>query len=139
MHHADPTFRMEAGQCKIKLDAHKAAGVVPYSADCDIHAHPASENCNCDSIRQKEVDHMRELETLHVVKCLPETVYTHVAHSIDSGEPCLTNESHPGQTQQEILSCHVVETNLTYHSRIVDGHIPCDAITYHTRSPPASC
>lgn len=125
-HHADLTYRMEAGQCRINLDAHKAAGVEPHGAECDIHAHPAIENCNCDGIRQKEVDRMREYETLHIVKCLLETVYTHVTHSIDSGEPCPTTESHPDQTEGEILFCHVVEANLTDHLRIVYGPIPCD-------------
>jgi hypothetical protein len=66
-----------------------------------------------------EYDRKREWETLHVVTCLLETVYTHVIHSINSGEPCPTTESHPEQTIAEINTCHIVEeeftANLTIH------------------------
>merc|ERR1719446_213333 len=66
-------------------------------------------------IRELEYDRKREWETLHIVTCLLETVYTHVIHSIDSGEPCPTTESHPEQTAAEVNYCHVlVDTaNLT--------------------------
>merc|ERR1719181_186042 len=64
-------------------------------------------------IRQKEYDRKREWETLHIVTCLLETVYTHVIHSINSGEPCPTTESHPEQTSAEINTCHIVEESMT--------------------------
>jgi hypothetical protein len=71
------------------------------------------------TIRQLEYDRKREWETLHVVTCLLETVYTHVIHSIDSGEPCPTTESHPEQTIAEINTCHVVEENFTANLTII--------------------
>jgi len=71
------------------------------------------------AVRILEADRKREWETLHIVKCLLRTVYTHIIHSIDSGEPCPTTESHPEQTVAEINYCHVVETNLTVHLDII--------------------
>ena len=59
-------------------------------------------------IRVKEYERKREWETLHIVTCLLETVYTHVIHSINSGEPC-----HPEQTAAEINTCHIVEESMT--------------------------
>jgi len=64
--------------------------------------------------RQLEWDRKREWETLHIVTCLLETVYTHVIHAIDTGVPCsdgfdLTEE----QVGSEINYCHVVEESLT--------------------------
>jgi len=76
------------------------------------------------AIRQLEFDRKREWETLHITTCLLETVYTHVIHSIDSGEPCPNTESHPEQTETEINYCHVVEENLTTNLTIDYGTPP---------------
>jgi hypothetical protein len=75
-------------------------------------------------IRELEYDRKREWETLHIVTCLLETVYTHVIHSIDSGEPCPTTESHPEQTEAEINYCHVVEDSMTANLTIDYGNPP---------------
>merc|ERR1719456_2144805 len=76
------------------------------------------------TIRQLEFDRKREWETLHIVTCLLETVYTHVIHSIDSGEPCPTTESHPEQTAAEINYCHVIEESMTANLTIDYGNPP---------------
>jgi hypothetical protein len=75
-------------------------------------------------IRQKEYERKREWETLHIVTCLLETVYTHVIHSINSGEPCPTTESHPEQTAAEINTCHIVEESMTANLTIDYGTPP---------------
>jgi hypothetical protein len=77
-----------------------------------------------ETIRQLEYDRKREWETLHIVTCLLETVYTHVIHSIDSGDPCPTTESHPEQTAAEINTCHIIEDSLTTHLTIDYGNPP---------------
>merc|ERR1719224_263244 len=76
------------------------------------------------AIRLKEYDRKREWETLHIVTCLLETVYTHVIHSINSGEPCPTTESHPEQTAAEINTCHIVEESMTTNLTIDYGNPP---------------
>jgi len=81
------------------------------------------------AITQLEYDRKREWETLHITTCLLETVYTHVIHSIDSGEPCPTTESHPNQTETEINYCHVVPETLTANL----------TIDYGTPPPPILC
>jgi len=100
--------------------------------ECDIHAIHAHQvaagatwegaavdlTCSCardgnEGIRQKEFDRKREWETLGIVTCLLNTVYTHVIHSIETNEPCPTIESHPDQTQLEIDTCHNIELSLT--------------------------
>jgi len=109
-------YNAETGEC------HTAAG-----AACDIHAlmdaalaagstyENAAQNmdCACTGIRQLEFDRMREWETLKIVDCLLNTVYTHVINSINSNEPCPTIESHPEQTQGEINQCHVYDVSWT--------------------------
>jgi len=47
-----------------------------------------------------------------------------VIHSIDSGEPCPTTESHPEQTETEINYCHVVEESMTHNLTIDYGNPP---------------
>merc|ERR550537_664285 len=76
------------------------------------------------TIRELEYDRKREWETLHIVTCLLETVYTHVIHSIQSGEPCPTTESHPEETAAEINTCHVVEESMTHNLTIDYGTPP---------------
>ena len=71
------------------------------------------------AIRQLEYDRKREWDTLHIMVCLLTTVYTHVIHSIDSGELCPTTESHPDQTVAEIDYCHVLREGLTTHLDII--------------------
>jgi len=61
-----------------------------------------------DAVQLKVQDRMREWETIKIVDCLLQTVHSHVIHSIDSGEPCPTIESHPAQTESEINQCHVI-------------------------------
>jgi len=65
------------------------------------------------TLREEEEDRKREWETLKIVTCLLETVYTHVIDSIDSGAPCPTEESHPDQTEAEINTCHIIDSTLT--------------------------
>jgi len=90
----------------------------------EYHMTMVAYNNAVADIRQKEYDRKREWETLHIVTCLLETVYTHVIHSIDSGEPCPTTESHPEQTEQEINYCHVVEESMTANLTIDYGEPP---------------
>merc|ERR1719444_73778 len=95
----------------------------------EYHMTMVAYNNAVTDIRQKEYDRKREWETLHITTCLLETVYTHVIHSIDSGEPCPTTESHPNQTEAEINYCHVVEESLTANL----------TIDYGTPPPPPRC
>jgi hypothetical protein len=90
----------------------------------EYHLTLVTYNDAVTAIRQKEYDRKREWETLHIVTCLLETVYTHVIHSIDSGEPCPTTESHPEQTAAEINTCHVIEESLTTNLTIDYGEVP---------------
>merc|ERR1719163_260414 len=76
------------------------------------------------TIRSLEYDRKREWETLHIVTCLLETVYTRVIHSIDSGEPCPTEESHPEQTESEINQCHIVSESMTANLTLHYGDPP---------------
>merc|ERR1719453_362536 len=76
------------------------------------------------AIRQLEYDRKREWETLHIVTCLLETVYTHVIHFIQTQEPCPTTESHPEQTAAEINTCHIVEESMTANLTIDYGTPP---------------
>jgi len=69
--------------------------------------------CSCTGIRQEEFDRKREWETMKIVSCLLNTVYTHVLHAIDTDEPCPTDSSHPEQTESEIIYCHTLELSLT--------------------------
>jgi len=90
----------------------------------EYHMTMVAYNNAVTDIRQKEYDRKREWETLHIVTCLLETVYTHVIHSIDSGEPCPTTESHPEQTAAEINTCHIVEESMTANLTIDYGTPP---------------
>jgi hypothetical protein len=90
----------------------------------EYHATLITYNDAVTAIRLKEYDRKREWETLHIVTCLLETVYTHVIHSIDSGEPCPTTESHPEQTVAEINTCHIIEESLTTNLTIDYGEVP---------------
>jgi len=95
-------YHLTSGQC---VDGH--------GADCDIFDHnyiSTGESCSCTGTRSKEWDRKREWETLHIVKCLLTTVYTHVVHAIDTNEPCPTVETHPEQTEAEINYCHVIDS-----------------------------
>merc|ERR1719329_419769 len=90
----------------------------------EYHMTTLAYNEAVTAIQQLEQDRKREWETLHITTCLLETVYTHVIHSIDSGEPCPTTESHPDQTAAEINTCHIVEDSLTVHLDINYGTPP---------------
>jgi hypothetical protein len=90
----------------------------------EYHMTMLAYNDAVTAIRQKEYDRKREWETLHIVTCLLETVYTHVIHSINSGEPCPTTESHPEQTAAEINTCHIVEESMTANLTIDYGNPP---------------
>jgi len=90
----------------------------------EYHMAVVAYNDAATAIRQLEYDRKREWETLHITTCLLQTVYTHVIHSIDSGEPCPTTESHPNQTETEINYCHVVEESLTSNLTIDYGTVP---------------
>jgi len=90
----------------------------------EYHMTELAYNEAVTAIQQLEYDRKREWETLKIVTCLLETVYTHVVHSIDTGEPCPTTESHPEQTEEEINFCHVVEESLTANLTIDYGTPP---------------
>jgi len=90
----------------------------------EYHMTLVTYNDAVTSIRLKEFDRKREWETLHIVTCLLETVYSHVIHSIDSGEPCPTTESHPEQTIAEINTCHIIEESMTANLTIDYGTPP---------------
>jgi len=90
----------------------------------EYHMTLVTYNDAVTAIRQKEYDRKREWETLHIVTCLLETVYTHVIHSIQSGDPCPTTESHPEQTAAEINTCHIVEESMTTNLTIDYGTPP---------------
>ena len=88
------------------------------------HMTLVSYNQAVATITQLEYDRKREWETLHIVTCLLETVYTRVIHSIDSGEPCPTEESHPDQTTSEINECHIISESMTANLTIDYGNPP---------------
>jgi hypothetical protein len=90
----------------------------------EYHLTMVTYNDAVTAIRQKEYDRKREWETLHIVTCLLETVYTHVIHSINSGDPCPTTESHPEQTVAEINTCHIIEESMTTNLTIDYGNPP---------------
>jgi hypothetical protein len=90
----------------------------------EYHMTMLAYNTAVTTIRQLEYDRKREWETLHIVTCLLETVYTHVIHSINSGDPCPTTESHPEQTAAEINTCHIVEESMTANLTIDYGNPP---------------
>jgi len=90
----------------------------------EYHMTMVAYNNAVATIQELEYDRKREWETLKIVTCLLETVYTHVLHSIEDGEPCPTTETHPEQTEQEIQHCHVVEESLTANLTIDYGNPP---------------
>jgi len=90
----------------------------------EYHMTLVAYNSAVTTIRQLEYDRKREWETLYIVQCLLETVYTHVIHSIDSGEPCPTTTTHEVQTAAEINHCHVIEESLTTNLTIDYGEVP---------------
>jgi len=70
-------------------------------------------------VRQLEADRKREWETLHIVTCLLEHVYTRVEHAIETGEPCPTDSSHPEETETDINFCHVIEESMTANLTLI--------------------
>jgi len=91
---------------------------------CAHSEHPVSPSVDPPGVnsiwRQEEWDRKREWETLKIVTCLLETVYTHVIHAIDTGVPCsdgfdLTEEA----VESEINYCHVIEDSLTANLTLV--------------------
>jgi len=101
----------------------------------EYHMTMVAYNAAVTAIQQLEYDRKREWETLHITTCLLQTVYTHVIHSIDSGEPCPTTESDPNRTETEINYCHVVEESLTTNLTI-DYGVPPDPPTCETDPEP---
>jgi len=91
-----------------------------------------------ETIQQLEFDRKREWETLHIVTCLLETVYTHVITAIETDEPCPTTESHPNQTESEINYCHVIEVSLTANLTIDYGNPPPLPECNLTAEPPCT-
>jgi len=104
----------------------------------EYHMTEVAYNLRVTDIQRLEYDRKREWETLHIVTCLMETVYTHVVHAIDSGEPCPTIESHPEQTEAEIQNCHVVEERMTDHLTIDYGNPPPAPALPPVVEPPCS-
>jgi len=119
---------------------------------CDIHAVHAHEvtggatwegaavdlTCSCTGIRELEFDRKREWETLAIVQCLLTTVYTHVVHSIETGEPCPTTDTHEEQTESEINHCHHIELELTANLTIdyCGDDLPLECPTAPECEPP---
>jgi len=87
----------------------------------DYHSQLHAYELHASHTREEEYDRKREWETLHIVTCLLDTVYDHVS---DPTVPCITEESHPEQTEAEIQSCHVVYESLTAHLTIDYGTPP---------------
>jgi len=77
------------------------------TTQCDVPGNPPLPECT--ALPLLEFERKREWESLSIVLCLLRTVYTHVIHSIDSGEPCPTTESHPEETVAEINYCHTID------------------------------
>jgi len=122
-------YREAVGDCRVCLPSEErfTSGPCEVRELCDPNAVPHDDNCKCTGILAEEQDRKREWESLHIVKCLLETVYTHVIHAIELDEPCVTTDSHPEQVDEEINICHIVEysftANLT-HSFCVDRTLP---------------
>jgi len=122
-------YRETVGDCRVCLpdEERSELGLCETRELCDANAVPHDDNCKCIGILAEEQDRKREWESLHIVTCLLETVYTHVIHAIETDEPCPTIDSHPEQVDEEINYCHVVEysftANLT-HSFCVDRTLP---------------
>jgi len=119
------TYYMDVGDCRLADNVDdEYDGCKPI---CDVNAVPHDDRCKCTGILQEEQDRKREWETLHIVTCLLETVYTHVVHAIETEEPCPTITTHTEQVESEINYCHVVErsftANLTHHY-CVDRALP---------------
>jgi len=118
------TYRTAIGDCRISpmeigTTLHGREGAVmryPYDASgpiCDPNTEPHNVACTCIGILEEEQDRKREWESLHIVTCLLETVYTHVVHSIETDEPCPTMTSDGERVESEINYCHVIEASLT--------------------------
>jgi hypothetical protein len=128
----EETWTLKVDECDDKQDdAHQhACSHAANNRQCtsnfghEYHLTMVAYTNAVTTIRQLEFDRKREWETLHIVTCLLETVYTHVIHSIDSGEPCPTTESHPEQTVAEINTCHIVEESMTTNLTIDYGTPP---------------
>jgi len=122
-------YREAVGDCRVCLpdEERGALGLCETRELCDPNAVPHDDNCKCTGILAEEQDRKREWESLHIVTCLLETVYTHVIHAIELDEPCITTNSHPEQVEEEINTCHIVEysftANLT-HSFCLDRTLP---------------
>jgi len=108
---------------ELRLNAYNDGALCdgPLCAHLEHPVSPAVDPPGVNSIwRQEEWDRKRETETLHIVTCLLETVYTHVIHAIDTGVPCsdgfdLTEE----EVGSEINYCHVIEESLTANLTLV--------------------
>ena len=100
----------------------------------EYHMTMLAYNDAVTAIQQLEHDRKREWETLHITTCLLETVYTHVIHSIDSGDPCPTTTSHPNETAAAINFCHVVEESLTANLTI-DYGVPPEPVVCTIEDP----
>jgi len=128
----EETWTLKVDECDEKQDtlhghACSHAGASRQCASTfghEYHMTMAAYTAAVETVQQLEYDRKREWETLHIVTCLLETVYTHVIHSIDSGEPCPTTESHPEETEQEINYCHVIEESMTANLTIDYGNPP---------------
>jgi len=128
----EETWTLKVDDCdELQIAVHDAACMHAASnRQCasnfghEYHMTLVAYNNAVETIQALEYDRKREWETLKITTCLLETVYTHVLHSIGSGEPCPTTESHPEQTEQEIQHCHVVEESLTANLTINYGEPP---------------
>jgi hypothetical protein len=68
-----------------------------------------------------EYERKWEWETLSITLCLLRTVYTHIIHTIDTGEPCTlgSDDSNTEWVSAEINYCHVVEESLTRNLTLI--------------------
>lgn len=95
--------------CAQRSSANECAGTIGRKYDLALDHY----NDEKDNFEKQEFHRKREWETLHIVTCLLETVYTRIIHSIETGDPCPTEASHPDETEHEINECHDIPRYLT--------------------------
>lgn len=77
-----------------------------------------------------EYDRKRETETLHIVMCLLTKVNHHVEKSIQTGEDCITESSHPDVVKREIDECHLIAFDDGANVEIQNSNLTSGEVTY---------
>jgi hypothetical protein len=106
--------------CAQRSNAHACVGTIGQKYGLALMQY----NLAKEKIQKLEEHRKREWETLHIVTCLLETVYTRIIHSIETGEPCPTESTHQDQTTSEINECHIIPATLTDNLTIDYGNPP---------------